>query len=177
MAFTKKRSGEAERTRSNQGGSQQSDTGALQGSDAEQRERPGNGTRKRSGSEKRKRQPIIGFRATDEERLQIETAAREAGHLSISSFVRARSLAKGAGHSSRRTPAEIVQLAQLLGMMGAAGGALQRLEQKYLSTGEPLFKDELEAAIGEFRETAAAILRALGKRPLSSIAPSAEANP
>jgi hypothetical protein len=36
-------------------------------------------TKKRSGSETRKTAPIIPFRATDEERAQIESAALRAG--------------------------------------------------------------------------------------------------
>jgi hypothetical protein len=130
-------------------------------------------TKKRSGSENRKRKPIIGFRATESERSQIAAAAKSAGYLSTSSYVRFCALTKGKGRSMRRTPLETVQLAQLLGMVGAAGGALQRLAQTPSAGVSP---SEVQAAIADIREAGAAILRALGKRPLSSSTqPTAEA--
>jgi hypothetical protein len=128
-------------------------------------------TKKRSGSENRKRQPIIGFRATESERSQIAAKAKKAGYLTISSYVRFRALAEPEGRSMRRTPLETVQLAQLLGMVGAAAGALQRLVQ---TPSAGVLPSEVQAAIADIREAGTAILRALGKRP-SSTPPTAEA--
>jgi hypothetical protein len=71
----------------------------------------------------------------------------------------------------RRTPLETVQLAQLLGMVGAAAGALQRLVQ---TPSAGVLPSEVQAAIADIREAGTAILRALGKRP-SSTPPTAEA--
>src|SRR5580692_12030148 len=87
-------------------------------------------SKKRSGSEKRKRAPIIGFRATDEERAQIEAAAQRAG-LTVGSYVRSCSLAKPTTRAVRRPPVETAQLAQLLGMLGAVGGAARTILQKH----------------------------------------------
>src|ERR1700693_158448 len=122
-------------------------------------------TKKRSGSENRKRKANIGFRATESERSQIAAAAKNAGYLSLSSYVRFCALTKGKGRSMRRTPLQTVQLAQLLGMVGAAGGALQRLAQAHPPEIAP---SELQAAIADFRKASAAILKALGKRPLTA---------
>jgi hypothetical protein len=116
--------------------------------------------KKRSGSEQRKRAPIIGFRATDEERAQIEAAAARAG-LTVGSYVRSRAIAAPITRAVRRPPVETAQLARLLGMLGAIGGTLQRLAQ----TPEMAGSNEVQAAVGEFRTVAAAIMRALGKRP------------
>src|SRR5271166_2086785 len=97
-------------------------------------------TKRRSGSEKRKRAPIIGFRATDEERAQIEASAQRAG-LTVGSYVRSRALAKPTTRAVRRPPVETAQLARLLGQLGAVGGAVQLLVQKHaggdrVTTGE-----------------------------------------
>jgi hypothetical protein len=69
---------------------------------------------------------------------------------------------------------ETAQLAQLLGMLGAAGGALQRLAQQPPSE---IALPELQAAITAFREAAAAIMRAIGKRALSPTPPRPESLP
>src|ERR1700733_15574938 len=87
-------------------------------------------SKKRSGSEKRKRSPIIGFRATDGERAEIEAAAEVAG-LTVGSYVRARSLANPTTRAVRRPPVEIAQLAQLLGLLGAVGGVVQAIAPKH----------------------------------------------
>jgi uncharacterized protein (DUF1778 family) len=84
--------------------------------------------KKQRGSEKRKRAPIIGFRASDEERTQIEAAANRTG-LSVSSYVRSVSLAKPTTRAVRRAPVETAQLAQLLGLLGTAGGGIRALTE------------------------------------------------
>jgi hypothetical protein len=120
-------------------------------------------SRKRSGSEKRKRAPIIGFRATDEERARIEAAADRAG-LTVGSYVRSRALSNPTTRAMRRPPVRTAQLAQLLGLLGATGGVLQRIEQSR-SKGDRPTDEALIAALAEFRQAAAAILQTLGKRP------------
>lgn len=130
-------------------------------------------SRTRSGSETRKRAPIIGFRATDEEREKIEAAARRAG-LTVGSYVRSRALKKPETRAVRRPPVETAHLAKLLGMLGAVGGAIARLAKKpsaapgatsdELPSTEPLAA-ELLAAVSDFRHAAEAIILAMGKHP------------
>ncbi|MGA2257610.1 MAG: hypothetical protein ABSG53_23355 [Thermoguttaceae bacterium] len=117
----------------------------------------------RSGSETRKRAPIIGFRASDEERAQIETAARRAG-LTVGSYVRLRALKKPETRAVRRPPVETAQLAKLLGMLGAVGGVIARMAKRQ-STENGAASEELIAAVRNFRKTAEVIILALGKHP------------
>ncbi|MGA7239902.1 MAG: hypothetical protein WBY44_29750 [Bryobacteraceae bacterium] len=119
-------------------------------------------TQRRSGSEKRKRAPIIGFRATDDERAQIEVAAERAG-FTVSSYVRSRALEKPTTRAVRRPPVETAQLAQLLGLLGAVAGTLQAQARKHGGAG--INVEEIQEMSALFREAAAAILQALGKRP------------
>jgi hypothetical protein len=123
-------------------------------------------TKKRSGSEKRKRSPIIGFRATDDERAQIDAAAQRLG-LSVGSYVRSRALAKPTTRAVRRPPVETAQLAQLLGTLGAVGGPIRALAEKH-GGAEGIPPREVTETLAAFREAAAAILQALGKRPTLS---------
>jgi hypothetical protein len=120
------------------------------------------GDAKRSGSETRKRGPKVDFRVTDDERARIAAAASRAG-LTVGSYCRARALTKPTTRAVRRAPVETAQLAQLLALLGAAGGALQRLSASPALDGSG-DRENLGQAIGDFREAAAAILRALGKR-------------
>jgi mobilization protein NikA len=120
-------------------------------------------SRKRSGSENRKRGPIIGFRATEDERAQIKAAAQRAG-LTVGSYVRSCSLSRPTTRAVRRPPVETAQLAQLLGLLGAVGGTVQALVQKH-GGGEGLPAAEIQETLAAFREAAAAILQAMGKRP------------
>lgn len=122
--------------------------------------------KKQSGSETRKRAPIIGFRATDAERAQIEASAQRAG-LTVGSYVRSRALAKPTTRAVRRPPVETAQLAQLLGQLGAVNGLLQAIVQKH-GPGDAVIAVEAQEAIVMFREAALAILQALGKRPTLS---------
>src|SRR5271154_6459852 len=101
-------------------------------------------SKKRSGSETRKRAPIIGFRATDHERAQIEAAAQRAG-LTVGSYVRSRALAKPTTRAVRRPPVETVQLARLLGMLGAVGGRIQAIGQKH--GGAKVIASEIQGAL------------------------------
>jgi len=115
----------------------------------------------RSGSEKRNRQPIIGFRASAEERARIQADADRAG-LAVSSYVRSRSLKNPTTRAVRRPPVETAQLAQLLGLLGAASGELHRIRER--TTDDTVADTETQAALASFREAAAAIMQALGKR-------------
>jgi hypothetical protein len=131
------------------------------------------GTRKgesgsRSGSETRQRAPIIGFRATDQERAKIEADARRAG-LTVGSYVRSRALKRPETRAVRRPPVETAQLAKLLGMLGAVGGAITQIAKKQHTQrggdSAELLAAELLAAVKDFRVTADAIIHAMGKHP------------
>jgi hypothetical protein len=116
---------------------------------------------KQTSSEKPKRPPIIGFRATDEERAQIEAAAERAG-LTVGSYVRSRALERPQTRAVRRPPVETAQLAKLLGMLGVLGGQIQALAQEH---GADVGPAQLEETMAAFRDAAAGILLAIGKRP------------
>ena len=115
-----------------------------------------------SGSENRQCRSSIGFRTSDEEYTLIQAAADRIG-LTVSSYARSRVLAKPTTRAVRRPTVEVAHLAQLLGMLGKAGGDLQRIEAQ-LQTGELPLRDEIAAAVGEFRMASAAILQTLGRR-------------
>lgn len=116
----------------------------------------------RSGSETRKRVPIIGFRATDEERAKIEAAARRAG-LTVGSYVRSRALKRPETRAVRRPQVETAQLAKLLGMLGVVGGTIAQLAKQQSASGT--LSEELLAAVRDFRVTTEAIILAMGKHP------------
>lgn len=117
----------------------------------------------RRGSETRKRKAIIGFRADDEEQAAIQADADRAG-LTVSSYVRSRALAKPTTRAVRRPPVATAQLAQLLGMLGAAGGEIQRIA-RLLDASASGMEVETAAALAAIRQAASAIMQALGKRP------------
>jgi len=140
---------------------------ARKGGASHRSNRPSSGGT-RSGSETRKRAPIIGFRATDEERATIEAAARRAG-LTVGSYVRSRALKKPETRAVRRPAVETAQLAQLLGMLGAVGGAIAQIAKKQSALpgalSDELLTAELLAAVKDFRATSEAIILAMGKHP------------
>jgi hypothetical protein len=104
----------------------------------------------------------MGFRATPDERASIQAAAERAG-FTVGSYIRAQALKKPTTRAVRRPPVETAQLAQLLGLIGVAGGELHRIAQA-LPEGTPPPASEITAAIAEFREAARIIMRAMGKR-------------
>jgi hypothetical protein len=118
--------------------------------------------KKRSGSDTRKRGPIIGFRATDEEREKITAAADRAG-LTVGSYVRSRALKKPTTRAVRRPPLQTAQLAQLLGLLGALGGDLRLVVQR-LDSADTVTTGEIDAILAAFRQAASAIMQLLGKR-------------
>jgi uncharacterized protein (DUF1778 family) len=118
--------------------------------------------KKQSGSETRKRNPIIGFRATDEERAQIQAAANRSG-LTVGSYVRSRALKKPTTRAVRRPPVETAQLAQLLGQLGAVGSTITAIAEGR-GNGCAVSPALADKALAAFREAARAIMRALGKR-------------
>ena len=119
--------------------------------------------KKSSGSETRKRDPILNFRASEEERARIQAAADRAG-LTVGSYVRSRALEKPTTRAVRRPPLATAQLAQLLGLLGVAGGDLHKIA-KSLAEENTVSEFELAATLTAFRHAAAAIMQMLGKRP------------
>lgn len=117
----------------------------------------------RSGSETRKRKSPISFRASDEEQAIIEAAADRAG-LTVSSYVRSRALAKPTTRAVRRPPVATAQLAQLLGMLGAVAGEVQRIA-RLPDASDSGTEMQTTAALAALRQAASAILQVLGKRP------------
>jgi hypothetical protein len=120
-------------------------------------------SKKKSGSETRKRAPIIGFRAKEEERAQIEAAASKAG-LTVGSYVRSCALKKPTTRAVRRPSVETAELARLLGHLGLVGGMVQQFAS-LPETGASLLPGALDETLHEFRQAARAILLTLGKRP------------
>lgn len=117
----------------------------------------------RSGSEKRRQNRKMTFRVDDAEKAAIESAAQREG-LTPGSYIRSRTLSRPTTRAVRRAPVETQQLAQLLGMLGAVGGAVETLAKKH-GGAEAALDAETRETMALFRETAIAILKALGKRP------------
>jgi uncharacterized protein (DUF1778 family) len=130
--------------------------GAKPGSSA----KPNRGT-SRNGGDKRKREPIIGFRASADERAQIQAAADRAG-LTVGSYVRSCALTRPTTRAVRRPPVATAQLAQLLGLLGASGGEIQRMAMTL--DAKTAVDADIQAALAAFREAASAIMQTLGKR-------------
>jgi hypothetical protein len=119
--------------------------------------------KKRSGSEKRRQCRKMSFRVDDAEKAAIEAGAAREG-LTPGSFIRSRTLAKPTTRAVRRPPVETAQLAKLLGLLGAAGGALQQIAKRQ-DSGTDAASQELRSALSDFRAAAAGIIEAVGKRP------------
>jgi len=122
-----------------------------------------NGTHTGSGQETKKRLSPIGFRATAEERALIEAAADRAG-LTVGSYVRSRALSKPTTRAVRRPPVQTAQLAQILGLLGRAGGHLHVIADQ-LGAADRVSREEVQACLLLFRQAASAIMQLLGKRP------------
>jgi len=120
----------------------------------------------RSGSETRQRHSIIGFRATPDERAELEKAADNAG-LSLSSYIRACVLQAPQTRARRRPPVNQAMLAQALATLGRAGGNLYQVSKR-LNFGEPAAAD-VPGVLAEIRAAGAAIMEALGRVPRDNI--------
>jgi len=115
---------------------------------------------RRSGSETRRRSSIIGFRATDAERAEIEAAAERAG-LTVSSYARATMLSAPQTRATRRPTIERQVLAQILAQLGRIGGNVHQIA-KALNFREPVMAD-IPAVLAEVKAAGAAIMHALGR--------------
>ncbi len=114
----------------------------------------------RSGSETRRRSSIIGFRATDAERAEIEAAAERAG-LTVGSYVRATMLSAPQTRATRRPSIEREVLAQLLAQLGRIGGNIHQIS-KALNFRESVMAD-IPSVLAEVKAAGAAIMAALGR--------------
>jgi Mobilization protein NikA len=114
----------------------------------------------RSGSETRRRSSIIGFRATDAERAEIEAAAERSG-LTVSSYARATMLSAPQTRITRRPSIEREALAQLLAQLGRIGGNVHQIS-KALNFREPVMAD-IPSVLAEVKAAGAAIMNALGR--------------
>lgn len=119
--------------------------------------------KKASGTEARKRPGIIGFRVSGEERAEIEAAAERAG-LSTGSYVRARILTAPKTRAVKKPPIERALLAKLLGQLGKAGGNIHQIVKR-MNYKECVESAALLSALADYRESAAAIMQAMGRQP------------
>ena len=119
-------------------------------------------SKKPSGSEARQKPRIIGFRVTDTDRAEIEAAASRSG-LTVGSYIRAQVLKAPKTRAVKKPPIERTMLAQLLGQLGRVGGNIHQIVKR-MNFNEGVIRTELEAALADFRETAAAIMQAMGRR-------------
>jgi hypothetical protein len=119
--------------------------------------------RRASGSEKRQRSRVIGFRATAAEETQLALAADRAG-LTVSSYVRAQSLAKPITRATRSPPVNKAALAQLLGHIGQVGSNVNQIARQLNSGRDAQEIAEIAATLGAVREMRDAVLLALGMR-------------
>lgn len=118
---------------------------------------------RRSGTETRQRSGVVGFRATAEERAEIEKAAEREG-LRTGSYIRAKVLASPKTRAVKRPPAHAEQLARLLGQLGKIGGNLNQIAAR-LNRNEIATRTEISEALEEFKQLRAEIFKALGKAP------------
>lgn len=116
-----------------------------------------------SGSETRKLSRIKGFRINDEEAAEIEAAAARAG-LSFGSYIRLCVLTAPKTRAVKTPSVERTLLAQLLGQLGKVGGNIHQIVKR-MNYKEGVESAALLSALADFRETAAAIMQAMGRRP------------
>jgi uncharacterized protein (DUF1778 family) len=115
----------------------------------------------RSGSETRQRAEPITFRANAAERALIADAADRAG-LTISSYVRAQSLAKPVTRARRTPPVNRAELARLLGLVNLLGSNVNQIARALNSGRDAEEIGELAATLRAVREMRDAMLLALG---------------
>jgi hypothetical protein len=114
----------------------------------------------RTGSETRKRRSIIGFRASDEERAEIEANAADAG-FTVGSYLRNLAISRPRTRAVRRAGGDAALLSRTLGQLGKIGSNINQLAKKANSDGV-YAPPELDHALAELRAAAKAILQALG---------------
>lgn len=117
--------------------------------------------RVRSGSATRRKYKNLTIRLSPEDRAEIEAEAERIG-LTLGSYGRARLVPKTRIRATRRPTVEVAVLAQLMGQVGKVGGNLHQLVKR-INFGEAVGRQEIDAAIADWRAIAAAIQRVLGK--------------
>jgi hypothetical protein len=118
---------------------------------------------KRSGSGTRKRGSIIGFRALDAERAEIDEAAERVG-LTRSSYVRACTLKAPKTRAMPRPSIERELMSQAVAFLGRATGNLHQIA-KHLNFGNVEYAADAPAAIAECRAAVAMVMKAAGRTP------------
>lgn len=116
---------------------------------------------KRSGTETRQRSRVVGFRASAEERAEIEKAAERDG-LSTGSYIRAKVLAAPKTKTVKRPPAHAESLARLLGQLGKIGSNLNQIAAR-LNRNENATRAGIVEALEELKPLRTEIFKALGK--------------
>jgi len=114
----------------------------------------------RKGSETRRRSSIIGFRASDDERAEIEANAARVG-FTVGSYIRNLAILNPRTRAVRRAGADAALLSQTLGQLGKIGSNINQIAKKANSDGV-YAPPELEHVLAELRAAAKAILQALG---------------
>jgi len=129
-------------------------------SDGNEASKPLSHRPKKSGSAIRQKQNVMTFRVTAEERLELDTAAIEAG-LTSGSYIR-QSLLKAARTGKRRRPlADVAALPRLLGELNRIGGNINQIARR-VNFGETPLAGEFRQALAGHVEIIAAIRAALG---------------
>jgi Bacterial mobilisation protein (MobC) len=129
----------------------------------EAQERNPKARKRPSGSETRQRSRVVGFRATAAEETQLALAADRAG-LTVSSYVRAQSLAAPTTRAMRSPPVNKAALAQLLGHIGQVGSNVNQIARQLNSGRNPEEIADIAATLRAVREMRDAVLLALGMR-------------
>jgi uncharacterized protein (DUF1778 family) len=122
---------------------------------------PADDTKSRSGSNTRQRAEPITFRANAAERALIEEAADRAG-LTVSSYVRAQSLARPVTRARRTPPVNRTELARLLGLVNLLGSNVNQIARALNCGRDAEEIGELAATLRAVREMRDAMLLALG---------------
>ncbi|HTR78518.1 MAG TPA: hypothetical protein VMH39_10420 [Gemmatimonadaceae bacterium] len=117
----------------------------------------------RRGTETRKRYRRITFRVLEDEYLQVEAAASEAG-LTLASYTRRRAVPEPATASRRRPSVEVIALVRLQAELNRIGSNIHQL-LRHVSFGRLVDSDELHAAFTGYREAIEAIKAMAGPLP------------
>jgi hypothetical protein len=118
--------------------------------------------RHRRGSEQRRRASLVAFRASPEEKAELEASAQNAG-LTLGSFIRARVLNVHHTSARRRPSVELETIARLHAEMNRVGGNIHQI-LKRVNFGETPLAHEFHEALDGYREVIDAILVTLGRK-------------